>query len=145
MQPTTSERAGGLEGMGKGSTWRRLAIPASPTEAVETTDAAREGAREGTAVGTSSEPPITIGSVGRVKTGSALEGRLDDGEGARDQPGAGGTCGVTVSEIRIVLSAKASISSVEDCVGRTGAEVGTKGSGEGCCDRADAREPGPED
>lgn len=40
---------------------------------------------------------------------------------------------------------KASISSTEDCVGRTGTGAGAKGSGKFCRDLAEAREPGPED
>ena len=65
-------------------------MPASPTDATEATDAAREGAREGTAVGTSSVAPVMTGrGAGREKTGSGFEGRFEDGEGARERLGSG--------------------------------------------------------
>lgn len=70
-------------------------MPASPVdaaEAAEATDAAREGAREGTAVGTSSVAPTITGKgpLGREKTRSEAGGRLDEGDGARaDLPTAG--------------------------------------------------------
>lgn len=44
-----------------------------------------------------------------------------------------------------MLSAKASISSADDCVGRIGAGASIKGSGEFRSECAVAREPGPED
>ena len=48
-------------------------------------------------------------------------------------------------ETRIVASAKALISSVEDCVGRIRPGAGAKGSGELRAECAVARDPGPED
>ena len=39
--------------------------------------------RDGTAVGTSSVAPVTMGSGGLEKTGAELGGRLDEGDGAR--------------------------------------------------------------
>ena len=119
---------------------------ALPTDATETTDAAREGAREGTAVGASSVAPMTTGCSGREKTRSDPGGKLDDGEGARAARAAAAVSRAgTASESRTVLSTKASISSVEDCVGKTGAGVDSKGSGEPRRECAVAREPGPED
>lgn len=50
---------------------------------VDTIDAARDGARDGTAVGTSSVAPTMIGGRGLEKTGIEPGGRLDEGEGAR--------------------------------------------------------------
>ena len=60
-------------------------MPASPVDGADATDAAREGAREGTAVGMSSVPPMTTGSSGREKTGAGAEdvrGKFEEGEGA---------------------------------------------------------------
>ena len=76
------------------------------------------GAREGTAVGTSSVPPEMTGSSGREKTDACAgiggaEGRLDEGEGAAARSAAVGPEG---ARSLTVVSAKASISSVEDCV-----------------------------
>ena len=104
-------------------------MPASPVDGTDATDAAREGAREGTAVGTSSVPPTTTGSSGRKKTGAGAEdvgGRFEEGEGAAARVSAslrGGRVSL------IVLSANASISSVDDCVTRGGMGA-LKGSGE---------------
>ena len=123
-------------------------MPSSPVDDVVLIDAARDGARDGKAVATSSVAPITMGSGGRENTRGRPEGRLDEGDGARaDRSGALVFCGMMASETRIVLSVKASISSTDDCVGGRPEVGGTvlKGSGECCRDRADAREPGPED
>ena len=127
-------------------------MPASPTEV---TEAAREGAREGTAVGMSSVAPTTTAGIsGQEKTRPGPEGRLEDGEGTCSRLGMAVSRGAIASEIRTVLSTNASISSVEDCVGKIpaggsggklGVEAGSKGSGECCCDHAEASEPGPED
>lgn len=86
MRPTTSSKAGGSSGAGKGDGWGSFAIPASPIDEVDMTDAAREGAQDGTAVGTSSVAPTTTGRGALEKTGAGSVGggggRLDDGEGA---------------------------------------------------------------
>ena len=106
-------------------------------------DVAHEGARDGSAVGTSSVSPERTGSSGREKTGTGMEGaggKLDEGEGATARDAVsypGGTESLTV------LLAKASISSVEDCVTRTAGAV--KGSGEFLAECAVVSEPGPED
>jgi hypothetical protein len=122
-------------------------MPSSPMDDADLMDAARDGARDGTAVGMSSVAPTMTGRGGREKTRGGADGRLDEGDGAwAECSGALAFRGAAVSEIRIVLSVKASISSTDDCVGtRPGAGAGAKGSGECCCDRADASEPGPED
>ena len=129
------------------SGWRRLEMPASPSDAAEAAaEAARDGARDGTAVGRSSVAPEITGRVGREKTGVGPEsrgGKLEDGEGAVAREAS--ACW-RVSESLTVLSAKASISSVEDCVSLTsGGFVVVKGSGELRSECAVAREPGPED
>ena len=133
--------------MGNGDGWGSFAMPSSPMDDAVLMDAARDGARDGTAVGTSSVAPAMTGRGGREKTREGPGGRLDEGDGARaDRSGALASRGATASEIRIVLSVKALILSTDDCVGRRpGAGAGAKGSGECCCDRADASEPGPED
>ena len=54
-------------------------------EELERIEAAREGVRDGTAVGKSSVRPETTGKSGREKTGAEMEGirgRLEEGEGA---------------------------------------------------------------
>lgn len=147
MRPITSLKAGGGTGAGKGDGWGSFAIPSSPMDDVDLIDVAREGARDGTAVGTSSMAPTTIGRGGRENTMAEPRGRLDEGDGARaDRSGALASRGMTTSETRIVFSVSASISSTDDCVGKgPGAGAATKGSGECCCDRTDAREPGPDD
>lgn len=104
-------------------------MPALPVDGTDAIDAAREGARDGTAVGTSSIPPAMTGSSGREKTGAGAEdviGRFEEGDGAAahaSAPPRGGRANLTV------LSANASISSVDDCVARGGTGV-VKGSGE---------------
>ena len=145
--PTTSLKAGGVTGLGKGGGWGSFAMPSSPMDEVVLMDAARDGARDGTAVGTSSVAPATTGKGGRENTRGGFEGRFDEGDGAwAECSAAPASRGATASEIRIVLSVKASISSADDWVGRRpGAGVRAKGSGECCRDRADASEPGPED
>ena len=93
-------------------------MAASPTEEREVTEAAREGVWEGTAVGTSSVSPEMTGSPGREKTGAVAgredaAGRLDEGEGAAARAVA--VCPEGAESLTVV-SAKASISSIEDCV-----------------------------
>lgn len=100
-------------------------------EEIDATDAAREGARDGTAVGISSVSPEMIGRTGQEKTGGGAEGaggRLEEGEGAAAQAWAS-TALAGALESLTVLSANASISSVEDCVTWTVGMV-VKGSGE---------------
>ena len=144
MNMMTSASAGGSEGSGKGSICSRAAIPASPVEAAEAIEAAREGAREGTAVGTSSVEPTTTGGFGLEKTGALEPGRFDDSVGAPAERVSGSGPAVTVAS-RTVVSANASISSLDDCVGLTGIGIATKGSGEARSECAVAKEPGPED
>jgi hypothetical protein len=121
-------------------------MPASLTDAAEVIDTAQEGAREGTAVGTSSVAAVMTGRGGRENTGTEPEGRLDEGEGAQaDLSGASVLLDAPTSEIRTVLSPRALISSAEDCIGKTGLEGKVNGSGELRPECAVAREPGPED
>lgn len=109
-------------------------------------DAAHEGARDGTAVGTSLVKPVMTGSSGQEKTGADVGGKFDEGDGAAAECVAVGIplSGPTTAESRTVLSANASISSAEDCV-TLAAEPVTNGSGEARSECAVAREPGPED
>lgn len=78
-----------------------------------------------------------------------MDGKFEEGEGAlveRAVAGALLSCPKTVGSL-MVLSANASISSAEDCVGfgRGAGAVASKGSGELRAECAVAREPGPEE
>ena len=98
-------------------------------------------------MGGSSVAPETARVSGREKTGTEAGGKLDEGDGAfaeRVVAGALLSCLTTVGSL-IVLSVKASISSVEDCVGLGRGLEAMKGSGEPCAECAVARDPGPDD
>lgn len=112
-------------------------MPSSPVEA---TESAREGAREGTAVGTSSVVDTWAVRVlaGPEKTGPDGGMVSGGGRGAAARP--------VAALRRTVLSAKASISSADDWVGKRGVGAAVmNGSGEARAECAVAREPGPED
>lgn len=96
-----------------GSGWSSSAIPASPTDEAEATEAARDGAWEGTAVGMSSVALEEISGLGWEKTGPEAGGRLEEGEGALVERATAVSCPTTVESL-MVLSANASISSVDD-------------------------------
>ena len=114
---------GGLQGGGKNVGSSNSAMPAFPDDAAESMDAAREGARDGTAVATSSV--VLARWSGQEKTGTRPIGKFDEGKGvlAERRLSEAMVPWLRVSASQMVFSAKASISSAEDCVILAGREV----------------------